>query len=329
MRMMKKFAALLLVAAMVTCVFTACGSKDAENTDKKAEITIAYQPSIGYAPLLVMKEKGLIEKAYDGDIKVNWKEMNNGSEITEALTAGSLDVGCVGVPVAVTGIKAGSPYRIAFGISAQPYAIQTNNPDIKSLKDITKKDQIGITNINSQPHILLAMWAKNELGDAHALDGNLTVLSNPDGYSSIVSGAVSCHMVISPFNFMETASKEKAIHEIPVDSSVWADDNTALVAIATQSLKNDRPEVYEALIQAADDADQYIADQPEEVAKILAKDYDASDEEILSWMQDSRSSYVTSIKGVMQMAKFMEDEGFIEEAPKNIDEIVYDNVKGE
>ena len=63
MRMMKKFAALLLVAAMVTCVFTACGSKDAENTDKKAEITIAYQPSIGYAPLLVMKEKGLIKDA--------------------------------------------------------------------------------------------------------------------------------------------------------------------------------------------------------------------------------------------------------------------------
>ena len=35
------------------------------------EISINYQSSIGYAPLLVMKDQGLIEKNYGGDIKVN------------------------------------------------------------------------------------------------------------------------------------------------------------------------------------------------------------------------------------------------------------------
>lgn len=58
------------------------------------------------------------------------------------------------------------------------------------------------------------MAAKAYLGDAHALDGKLTVLSNADGYTSLLSGAVQCHMVISPYNFMEEAADN--VHEIEI-----------------------------------------------------------------------------------------------------------------
>ena len=105
---------------------TAAEDQTAEKTEEAApadaalpaeEISINYQSSIGYAPLLVMKDQGLIEKAYGGDITVNWMEMSNGAEVNEALISGNLDVGSMGVPVAVTGIMAGSPYKIAFGLA--------------------------------------------------------------------------------------------------------------------------------------------------------------------------------------------------------------------
>ncbi len=320
----------LCILLVLIAVFTSACSKGAESGSAgDEEITINYQSSIGYAPLLVMKEKGLIEKAYGGNIKVNWVEMSNGAEVNEAIISGNLDVGSMGVPVAITGIMAGSPYRIAFGLAAQPYAILSNKPEIKKLSDIKSDDQIAITNINSQPHILLAMAAKAELGDARALDNNLTKLGNADGYAAMLSGAVPCHMVISPYNFMETTNEEADIHELEIDPNIWPPENTALVSVVSESLKNDRPKVYEAILTALKEADDFIKTNPEETAKILSEGYDASAEDILKWMQDERSSYSPELRGVMKMADFMVEEGFLDKGPISISELVYDGVKGD
>lgn len=325
MRKNYKAIAMALAATLTMGMLTGCGSSAAK---EDAKITIAYQSSVGYAPLLVMKEKGLIEEAYGKDIQVEWVEMKNGAEINEGLVAGQLDVGTMGVPVAVTGVTTSGMYKIAFGLSSQPYSITTSNPAINSLADITSSDQIAITNINSQPHVLLAMAAKEILGDAHALDANLTKLSNSDGYSAIVSGAVSSHMVISPYNFMEVASTEADIHEIPIDSSIWPAENTALVGVVSNKLVDSKPEIYNALLTAVEKADTFIKENPEETATILAVGYDADASEIQQWITDPRSGYRTELQGVMDMINFMVEEGFMEEGPSDIKEIVFDNVKG-
>ena len=323
---MKRVLSVFIIFTVVLSM-TACSGTGGETTGAK-EISIAYQPSIGYAPLLVMKEQGLIEKAYSGEITVNWKEMKNGAEINEGLVSGALDIGSMGVPVAITGVLAGSPYKIASGLSAQPYSILTNQPAIKTLKDIRPEDQIAVVNINSQPHILLAMACRQLLGDARALDKNLVKLGNADGYSSIISGAVNCHMVISPFNFMELRSTDADIHEIPIDSSIWPEANTALVTVVRNSLHDD-PELYNAFITAMDTAMEYISEYPAETAELLSAGYDASADEILEWMSDPRSSYSTELRGVMDMANFMVEEGFLENGPASIKDIAYDEVKGE
>lgn len=323
MKRMKKFVALMMVAVMCLSI-TACGGKDEKADGSK--LAIAYQSSIAYAPLLVMKEHKLIEKHYGKDLEIDWQELANGAAINEAFSAGTLDIGSMGVAPAITGIKAGLPYKIFTGLSSQPYAVLTNQKNIKSLKDIKKGDIVAITGLNSQPHILLAMAAKAELGDAKALDANLQVLPNADGYTSIKSGAVQCHMVISPYNFME--EKEDNIHEIKVSEEIWPKDDTFIVGVASEKLK-ENTELYDAVCKATEEAMTYIAENPEETAKILTAGYpDATEEEIFSWMADERSNYTTELKGVMKLSDFMVEEGFLEEGPKDISEIVYDNVKG-
>lgn len=332
---MRKYLSMLLTLSMIVTLFAACRNNVASATESARqeaqpaeEITIAYQSSVGYAPLIVMKEQKLVEKHYNGDITVKWVEMSNGAAINEGLISGAIDVGSMGVPVAITGIQAGSPYKIAFGLSAQPYALLSNSPEINSLSDISKLDQIAITNINSQPHILLAMAARKELGDAHALDGNLTVLGNADGFAAIISGAVACHMVISPYNFMEVVSDDAEIHEIEISSDIWPPENTALVSVVPECLKTEKPEVYNALLSAVEEAMDFIEENPEDTAVMLAKGYDASSEEIQRWIDDARSSYGTELYGVMDMADFMVEEGFLAEGPTSIHDLVYENVKG-
>ena len=326
MKIWKKVTGIIVTVSLIAGL-TACSGGDKETKNEAENLVIAYQSSIAYAPLVVMKEQKLIEKYYGKDLSVDWKIMANGSAINDGITAGSVDVGAMGVAPAITGMKAGIPYKIFAGMSSQPYGILTNKKEINSLKDITSDDQIAITNINSQPHILLAMAAKAELGNARALDGNLTVLANADGYSSILSGAVSCHMVISPYNFMELENEK--VHEIEVGEDVWPNGNTFIVGVASIKLKEEKPELYDALCKAMEEAVTYIDNNQEATAKLIAQDYDASEKEILSWMQDEGSNYTTKLQGVMELSNFMVEEGFLENGPKDIREIAFDNVQGE
>jgi NitT/TauT family transport system substrate-binding protein len=322
---MKRAISIILI---LVCLFalTACGGKPQKEEAKT--INIAYQVSIGYAPLIVMKEKKLLENAYKGELTVNWSEMKSGAAVNEAITSGVLDVGCVGVAVAATGVMAGVPYHIATGIAAQPYAILTNKPEIQSLQDIKDTDQIAILNFNSHPHVLLGKACQAVFGDAHALDKNCVTLSNADGYTSMLSGAVQCHLVISPFCFMELRSQDPSIHEIPVSEDVWPAANTALVAVVRNELHDKEPKLYEAFLAAMDEAMKFIEEHPEETAQILSAGYDASPEEILEWMNDPRSSYTTELHGVMDYLKFMQEGGFAEKCPSQLSEIAFSNVKG-
>ena len=47
------------------------------------------------------------------------------------------------------------------------------------------------------------------------------------------------------------------------------------------------------------------------------------------WLTDKDCVYSTETKGVMDMANFMAEEGFLEnEGPKDFSDLAFDNVKG-
>ena len=274
-----------------------------------------------------MKEKKLIEKHYGKDVNVDWKLLESGAAISEGITAGSIDIGALGTSVAINGIMSKTPYKICTGLAAVSCGIQTNDSSIKTLKDIKSSDQIVVTQVNSQPHILLAMAAKKELGDAHALDANLVAMANADGYSALMSGAVQCNMVLAPYNLMEV--KEDNIHEIPVSEDVWAKGDTLIVGIASEKLYKNNPDLYKAFCDATEEAMKYIEENPDETAKILTETYDASQDEIASWLKDGAVQYNSTLQGVMNLSDFMVEENFLDKGASSIDELVFDNVKGE
>ena len=178
----RKITAMILAVSMVLGV-SGCGKsqKSTQDSGDTAKVKIAYQYGLAYAPLTIMQEQGLIEKNYDGDIEVEWVSLNSGSAINEGMASGDIDVACMGIAPFISGVTAGIPYKMYGTIAAQPHELLTNDDSIHSLKDITDDKKISVVNIGSIQHILLAMLAKEELGDAHALDNNLVAMSHPDG----------------------------------------------------------------------------------------------------------------------------------------------------
>lgn len=329
MRKKTRVTAALLLTAALTFSFTACGGDSSQAVTEGQEaqtLTIAYQYGMAYAPLEIMQEQKLIEKYYDGDVEIEWNVLNSGAAITEGFISGDIDVGAMGIAPVITGITSGVPYKICSGVSAQPHKIMTNNKEIKSLKDIDE-EKIALVNIGSIQHILLAMAAEEELGDAHALDNNIVAMSHPDGMVSLLSGSVECQLTTSPYVFKEEA--EEGIYEVEGLESVWPNGNSFIVAIASTQLQEENPELYEAVVKGFAEAIDYINNNKQEAAELLCEAEDVDAETMLDWLNDPACIYSTEIKGVKDMADFMAENDFLEnEGPEFISDLVFDNVEG-
>ena len=334
MKELKRIAAVAvaLITMMAMCfTITGCGGSSEEESDATAEaatLTIVQQYGMAYAPLKVIEEQGLIEANYDGEVEVNFQTLNSGASINDAFVSGDVEVGLMGVAPAITGsLNEGVPYKICSGISSQPHKLMTNDSGITSLKDIGEEDQIALVNIGSIQHILLAMAAKEQLGDAHALDNNISAMAHPDGMTALINGTVKCQLTTSPFVFKE--AEEDGISEVEAIESVWPEGNSFIVACASTDLYENNPDLYAAVNAAIQQAIDWINENPEEAAELLCVDEDVDAETYLGWMQDPACGYSTELVGVSDMAKFMVEEGFLEDAEFNdIADVIYDGVKG-
>ncbi len=322
MKKARKIIAVSLIAIMAVS-FAACGGDSSEEGTKT--LTIAHQYGMAYAPFEVMKEQKLIEKYYDG-VEVEWSTLNSGSAINEGFASGDIDVGGMGVGPAITGVTSGVPYKIAANMSAQPHRIMTNDDDIKTLSDITD-EKIALVNIGSIQHVLLAMAAEDQLGDAHALDNNIVAMAHPDGMSSLLSGSVECHLTTSPYVYKEAA--EDGIHEVEALESVWPDGNSFILMMASTDLYENDPELYEAVLNALEEAITWINENKEEAAQMLCEAEDVDAATMLEWLNDPACVYSTETRGVMDMADFMAENDFLEnEGPSSMSDLAFDNVVG-
>ncbi len=314
----------IMAAILMMAGLTACGG-GTEGEDGAATLTIAHQYGMAYAPLQIMKDQGLIEKNYDGDVTVEWSTLNSGAAINEGFLSGDIDVGAMGVAPAVTGVTSGVPYKICSNMSAQPHKIMTNDKSIKTLKDIGD-EQIALVNVGSIQHILLAMAAEEQLGDAHAMDNNIAAMAHPDGYTALISGGIKCQLTTSPYTFKEEA---EGMTEVEALQSVWPEGNSFIVAVASTELKEENSALYDAVVAALAEAIDWINDNKEEAAKMLCENEGVNAETMLSWLNDPACSFMTETKGVMDMATFMAENDFLEnEGPASIEDLAFENVKG-
>ena len=67
----------------------------------------------------------------------------------------------------------------------------------------------------------------------------------------------------------------------------------------------------------------------EEAAELLCEAEDVDAQTMLSWLNDPACVYSTETKGVMDMAVFMAENGFLEnEGPSSMEDLAFDNVQG-
>lgn len=305
------------------------GSDETATGGEAATLNIAYQYGLAYAPLGIMQEQELIEKAYEeatgNQVTVNWTQMSSGADINTGISGGSIDAGFMGVGPAVTGVMKGVGYKIFTNLSGQEHGFMTNDPNINSFDDIIgSSNQIALVNIGSIQHVMLALALDNAGYDPHALDSNIVAMAHPDGMAALESGNISCHLTSNPYIFKER--EEENLHEITDVNEAWGVDKSFIVGVASEVIHNDNPELYKALCDAVAEAIDFLNNSPEEAAEITCEFDGNTVEEELNYIQ--KSKYTTETSGVFELAEFMGRTKFIDEAPESYEDLVYDNVSG-
>lgn len=326
--MKKKILAGILAVVMVGTCLVGCGTDNA-TAQTTQTLDIAYQYGLAYAPLMIAQQQGMIESTYKDltgeEVTVNWNQMSSGPDINTGIAGGSIQVGFMGVAPAITGVMNQVGYKIFTNISGQEHGLMTNDSSISSLADLAGSDkQIALVNIGSIQHITLARALVNAGLDAHALDANLVAMKHPDGKTALESGSIPCHLTSSPYIYAERENEN--LYEIPGVDQVFSLEDSFIVGVASKNLNAENPQLYEALCSAIQEAIDYINENPEEAAKITCvyDGYDGATE--LAYLQ--KGYYSTKTQGVFDLAVFMAENGFIEQAPKQYYDLAFNNVVG-
>ncbi len=306
--MKKRISLLLAVLLMLSLAAAGCGAKPAAAPDTKA-ITIAYQGGIGYAPVHVMQAQGLIEKYYDGDVGVTFTKLDSGAAINEGIIGGTIDIGCMGLAPAISGVSRGIPYKVISNLCSQSHGLMSNDSAITKLSDIRETDKIALVSTGSIQHILLAMAAENALGDAHALDDNIQSMSHAEGMAALESGTVRLHLTSSPFIYQERDSGRYT--ELEELGQVWPSGSSFLVAMCADSLAEDQA-LFEAIRSAFADAIRFLNENPEEAAKLEAEVLGLDLETVTGYLQQPDCQFFPELRGAGAMSDFMLRAGFIE-----------------
>lgn len=315
----------LAILLGLTTAFSLFGcNADTQQSAAVSSITIAYQGGIGYAPVHVMEVQNLIEKNYGSDIEVNYVKLDSGAAINEGIIGGTIDIGCMGVAPAISGVAAGIPYKAISNICSQSHGLMSNNPNITTLSDISSKDSIALVNTGSIQHILLAMAAEKELGDAHALDNNIQPMSHAEGMASLESGTVALHLTSSPYIYQERANNNYT--ELTIIDEVWPSGNSFLVAMASTDLQKNS-DLYEAIQTAFSESIEFINTNLEETVEIETQYLGLDAATVTSYLTEKDCQYFTDVRGAETMISFMYKAGFIETAI-TLNEFLFKGVEG-
>ncbi|WP_377845705.1 aliphatic sulfonate ABC transporter substrate-binding protein [Bosea sp. UC22_33] len=218
-----------------------------------------------YNPVsLVLKERGLLEKALEADsIKVRWVLSAGSNKALEFLNAGSIDFGSTAGAAALIGKINGNPIKSIYVYSRPEWtALVTGaKSEIAKVADLKGK-RVAVTR-GTDPHIFLV----RALADAKLTekDVKLVLLQHADGRLALEHGDVDAWAGLDPL---------MAAAEVESGAKLFyrkAEDNTWGILNVREAFANENPALVKKVLAAYEEARAYARANPVELKKVLVE----------------------------------------------------------
>lgn len=290
------------------------------------EVRFGRQLGVGYLQLYVMEELKLVEKHAKalglGDIKASYKPVGAPAVLNDLLLGGNVDLIAAGTPpfivlwdktvgnLAVKGVST---------LNSQPSYLNTNRPEIKSLRDFTDKDKIALPSVRvSFQAIALQMAAEKEFGVGnHGKLDHLTVsLAHPEGLAALLSGGseITGHFTSPPFQYQELENPK--ISRVVSSYDYTGKASFSALSAATRFVEGN-PKTYQAVLAALKEATRLIEAKPDEAVAIFIKidQSKLSPEFLRKMITDKDFSFSLAPENLLKITDFMHRTGTIKNKP--------------
>jgi NitT/TauT family transport system substrate-binding protein len=314
------------LAGVLIAAFTAGAPAAKSQQGPPSKLTIAYQPGLGYAPLILMKRLRTIEKRYPGT-SVDWKVLASGTPITQGVITGDIHIGAVGTGPMLVGWARGVNWKIIAPLNLGDLWLMAKDPRIRTIADLRGKRIATPTNTSIQA-VMLRKMAQVKLGDHRVLDSGLVALDHPDGMQALLTGQIDAHFTSPPFQFQE---RVRGAH-IVGKSYGYFGAHSFLVTVMQQKFYDDHTGFAKFFYNQVVAMHNLIKKNPLRVAKILSADSggQATWRQFKQWLafKDRGSkrpalTWTTRPLGLMRTAAFMHRTGQLSKAPNNWRELVF------
>lgn len=316
--MEKKSVWMLGIVALATAL-VATSALGGEKAVAPEKITIAYQPGLGYAPLILMKQQRTIEKQFPGT-QVEWKVLASGTPITQGVLSGDIQIGAVGVGPMLVGWARGVNWKIIAPLNEGDLWLMAKDPNITTIGDLRGKRIATPTNTSIQAVVLRKM-AEVKLGNSKAFDSGLLAMDHPDGMQALLSGQIDAHFTSPPFQFQE---KVRGAHVLARSYNYFG-AHSFLVTVMTQSFYDRYPQFARAFYTNVVKMEDLIKRSPDTVAKILQQDAGGipTNRQFKQWLVNPALNWTTRPRGLMRTAYFMHRTSQIAKMPGSWRELVF------
>ncbi len=299
------------------------------------QVRIAQQFGVGYLPLVIMKGQGLLEKHAErlslGPVKVECSVFAGGSNMNDALLSGNLDFASGGVPPFLTlwsRTQGSSQVKIASVMSQMPLYLNTLDPNVKSIKDLTEKDKIAVPAVRtSNQAVILAIATASQLGpDQVERINRMTVsMSHPDATVALLNGNITAHFAAPPFQYQQL--RDPRVRTILSSKDVMG-PFTFTVAWTSVKFRQDSPKTYEAFVAAMSEAIEFIRTNKAEAATIYLRETKSreSAEDLVKIISDPDVEFTTTPRAVKRYADYMNQMDLIKTKPQKWQDLFFGNV---
>ena len=303
------------------------------------EVRIVMPYGLGYLPVYVAVDRGFIQEraraAGLGEIKISLMHMASGPASSDLILAGDADLAMGGFgPAFVLWDKTKAKVRIMTPLSGGPILLLSNDPRLKTIKDIGPNDRIAVSALKVTAQALsMQMAAAKEYGwdQRFKFDSNLVAMSNPDGMALVLSGqgAVRSQLAITPFADEMMATGK--VHLV-MNSEDYIEPGSSISALYVAPKFHDAsPKLYAATAAAMEDAFAFIKSNPHEAAQVyVAREPQKRD---LAWIEAMIVNpkilrYSSTPKGFKKGADFMVEAGTLKTKPESWKDLVWENMWG-
>ncbi|MFB3819393.1 MAG: ABC transporter substrate-binding protein [Candidatus Methylomirabilales bacterium] len=302
------------------------------------ELRVAKQYGLGYLQQMLMEDQKLVEKharaAGLGEVKVTWSTFRSSDVMNDALLSGNIEFASVGAPGlgVIWSRTRGTPQEVkaAFAYNYFPTALNTRDPNIKTLADHTEKHKIAVPAVKvSNQAIFLQMAAAKLYGMANytKFDALTVSMTHPDGMAAMLSGhgEITSHFTAVPF--VQKELEKPGIRKIVSADEILGAPNCHNFMIATKKFYTENPKLYAAFLSAMREATDIINKDKRAAAELyirVTKDKSSPDD-ILKIMNDKGNAYAFDIRpeGDMKTLQFMHQIGSIKVRAESWDDLLF------